>query len=121
FYSVPLSPGDRILTSEVEYASNYLAFLQVARRSGAVVEVVPSVATGEVDLDALERALERPTALVAITHVPTSSGLVNPAAAIGRMTRAAGVPFLLDACQSIGQLPLDVEELGCDLLAGTSR
>jgi cysteine desulfurase / selenocysteine lyase len=121
FYSIPLSPVDRILTSEVEYASNYLAFLQVARRSGAVVEVVPSVATGEIDLDALERALERPTALVAITHVPTSSGLVNPAAAIGRLTRAAGVPFLLDACQSIGQIPLDVEELGCDVLAGTSR
>jgi cysteine desulfurase/selenocysteine lyase len=121
FYGLPLGPGDRILTTEVEYASNYLAFLQVARRTGAVVEVLPSVPSGEVDLGALEAALERPAALVAVTHVPTSSGLVNPAAEIGALTRAAGVPYLLDACQSVGQLPLDVEAVGCDLLAGTSR
>jgi selenocysteine lyase/cysteine desulfurase len=121
FYSLPWQEGDRILTSEAEYASNYIAFLQVKRRSGAVVEVVPSTPTGEVDLEALATALERPAALVAVTHVPTSSGLVNPAKEIGRLTRAAGVPYLLDACQSIGQLPLDVEAIGCDMLSATSR
>jgi selenocysteine lyase/cysteine desulfurase len=121
FYSFPFSAGDRILTTGVEYASNYLAFLQLRRRAGLVVEVVPSLPSGEVDLEALEAALARPARLVAVTHVPTSSGLVNPAAEIGRLARAAGVPYLLDACQSIGQLPLDVEEIGCDLLAATSR
>jgi selenocysteine lyase/cysteine desulfurase len=121
FYGFRFAEGDRVLTTEVEYASNYIAFLQLERRAGIEVELVPSVSTGEVDLDALEAALERPARLVAATHVPTSSGLVNPAAEIGRLTRAAGVPFLLDACQSIGQMPLDVEELGCDLLAATSR
>ncbi len=121
FYSFPFASGDRILTTTVEYASNYLAFIQMRRRVGVIVEVVPSLPTGEVDLEALETALERPARLLAVTHVPTSSGLVNPAAEIGRLARAAGVPYLLDACQSIGQLPLDVEELGCDLLAATSR
>ncbi len=121
FYSLPWQEGDRILTTEAEYASNYLAYLQVQRRSGLVVEVVPSLPTGEVDLEALETALERPAALVSVTHVPTSSGLVNPAEEIGRLTRAAGVPYLLDACQSIGQMPLDVEAIGCDLLSATSR
>jgi selenocysteine lyase/cysteine desulfurase len=121
FYGFRFAEGDRILTTEVEYASNYIAFLQLRRRDGVVVELVPSVSTGEVDLEALEAALARPAALIAVTHVPTSSGLVNPAAEIGRLARAAGVPFLLDACQSIGQMPLDVEELGCDLLAATSR
>jgi cysteine desulfurase/selenocysteine lyase len=121
FYSLPLGQGDRILTTQVEYASNYLAFIQVVRRTGAAVEVVPSTGTGEVDIGALAEALEQPAALVAVTHVPTSSGLVNPAVEIGKLTRAAGVPYLLDACQSIGQLPLDVEEIGCDMLAGTSR
>jgi selenocysteine lyase/cysteine desulfurase len=121
FYSFPFAPGDRILTTGVEYASNYLAFLQVRRRTGVVVEVLRSAPTGEVDLESLERALKRPARLLAITHVPTSSGLVNPAAEIGRLARAAGVPYLLDACQSLGQMPLNVEEIGCDLLAATSR
>jgi selenocysteine lyase/cysteine desulfurase len=121
FYGFRFARGDRILTTCVEYASNYIAFLQLERRTGIEVELVPSVPSGEVDLEALEAALARPARLVAVTHVPTSSGLVNPAAEIGGLARAAGVPFLLDACQSIGQMPLDVEELGCDLLAATSR
>ncbi len=121
FYSLQFAAGDRILTSRPEYASNYLAMLQVARRTGAVVEVVPDDASGRVDAEALERMLNERAKLVAITHVPTNGGLVQDAAAIGRVARAAGVPFLLDACQSAGQLELDVDTLGCDLLTGTSR
>jgi selenocysteine lyase/cysteine desulfurase len=122
FYALPFRAGDRILSSPAEYASNYLAFLQVARRTGAVVEVVPSEADGCIDLGALERALARGrVGLVSLTHVPTNGGLVNPAAEVGRLCRAAGVPFLLDACQSAGQMPLDVSALGCDLLSATAR
>lgn len=121
FYSLDFSAGDRILTSRASYASNYLAFLQVARRTGARVEVVESDPEGALDVDDLEHRLEDDVRLVALTHVPTNGGLVNPAAAVGARTREAGVPFLLDACQSAGQIPLAVEDLGCDFLAATSR
>jgi selenocysteine lyase/cysteine desulfurase len=121
FYSVGFAAGDRILTAEAEYASNYIAFLQVARRHGAVVEVVPSDDAGELDVGALERMIDRRVKLIAITHVPTNGGLVNPAAAIGRVARARGILYLLDACQSVGQMPTDVAAIGCDLLSATGR
>jgi len=121
FYSLRLERGDRILTARAEYASNYIAFLQVARRTGAVVEVIPDDAQGQVSVEELQRMLDARVKLIAITHVPTNGGLVNPAAAIGRVARAAGVPYLLDACQSVGQMPMDVETLGCDMLSATGR
>ena len=123
FYAFPFRAGDRILTSQVEYASNYLAFLQVARRTGAVVEPVASEPDGTISLPALRAALARDdrARLVALTHVPTNGGLVNPAAEVGRACREARVPFLLDACQSAGQMPLDVEAFGCDVLSATAR
>ncbi|BFL62894.1 Cysteine desulfurase [Roseomonas mucosa] len=121
FYSLPLGPGDRILTAEAEYAANYVAFLQVARRTGAVVEVVPSDTAGELDLAALERMIDGRTKLIAVTWVPTNGGLTNPAAAIGRIARTHGIPYLLDACQAVGQMPVDVRALGCDMLSATGR
>jgi cysteine desulfurase/selenocysteine lyase len=121
FYSFPLREGDRILTGRAEYASNWIALKQVADRAGASIQVVPDDEQGQFDVPALERLLDERVKLVSLVHVPTQSGLVNPAAAVGRVTRAAGVPLLLDACQSAGQLPLDVDELGCDILSGTGR
>jgi selenocysteine lyase/cysteine desulfurase len=121
FYSLGLEEGDRILTSESSYASNFIAFLQRARKTGAVVEVVPSEPSGEVSVDALDSMLDDRVALVALTHVPTNGGLVNPAADVGRVCREHAVPFLLDACQSVGQIPVDVTDIGCDFLSGTSR
>jgi len=121
FYGFRFQAGDRILTGKAEYASNYIAYLQVARRTGAVVEVIPDDAAGQVSVEALRGMLDARVKLIAITHVPTNNGLVNPAAAIGRVARAAGVPYLLDACQSAGHMPLDVDELGCDMLSATGR
>ncbi|MFZ4519742.1 MAG: aminotransferase class V-fold PLP-dependent enzyme [Microthrixaceae bacterium] len=122
FWSLPLGPGDVVVTTSSEYVSNALSLLLARERLGVEVEVLPDGADGAVDPAALTHRLEQgPVALVALTYVPTSGGLVNPAAEVGAICRAAGVPYLLDACQAAGQLPLDVEELGCDLLSATGR
>ncbi|WP_426593469.1 aminotransferase class V-fold PLP-dependent enzyme [Cellulomonas sp. McL0617] len=121
FASIPLKPGQRILTARTEYISNAIALLQACERTGATLEVVEDDEHGQVDLDALEKALDADVALVALTHVPTGGGVVNPAAEVGALARRAGAIFLLDACQSVGQLDVDVDALGCDLLAATGR
>ena len=122
FWSLPWAAGDVVVTSRAEYVSNALALLMARDRVGIELRVLPDDPHGQLDLDALERTLAGgPVSLVAVTHVPTQGGLVNPVEAVGARCRAAGVPFLLDACQSVGQLPTDVEELGCDLLAATGR
>ena len=114
--------GDRILLSRAEYASNAIAAIQCARRTGAVVDVIPDDEHGQVSVDALRAMLaEGGVGAVAVSWIPTQGGLVNPAAAIGAATREAHVPFLLDACQAAGQLPIDVEAIGCDFLSATGR
>ena len=120
FYTVPLGPGDRILTRRAEYGSNVLAYWQVAQRTGAEVIVVPNP-HGQLDTAALAGLVDERVKLIGASHVPTSGGLVNPAAKIGRIARDAGVLFLLDATQSVGQFPVHVDAIGCDLLTATGR
>lgn len=121
FYALPLSAGTRILTCEAEYAANYVALLQRAKKDKLTIEVVPSDASGELDLDALERMIDSDVGLVAITWVPSNGGLVNPAAEVGRICKKHSVPYLLDACQAVGQMEVDVTQLNCDFLSATGR
>jgi cysteine desulfurase / selenocysteine lyase len=121
FYGLRFKPGDRILTAHAEYASNVIAFLQVAQRTGASVEVVPNDEHGQLSVEALAQMIDERVRLIAISHVPTHGGLVNPAEEVGRVARQAGLPFLLDACQSVGQMQVDVGAIGCQMLSATGR
>jgi len=121
FYSLRFERGDRILTSVADYISNYLAFIQTADRTGAEIVTVPNDEHGQVSVDELRNLVDERVKLIAITHVPTNGGLVNPVAKIGPIARDAGIPYLVDACQSAGQIPLDVDEIGCDALSATGR
>lgn len=121
FYALPLKPGDRVLTCEAEYSANYVAYLHRKKRDGISVEVVANDETGTLDVDALEKAIDGRTALIAITWIPTNGGLVNPAAEVGALAERHGIPYLIDACQAAGQIPIDVKALKCDFLSATGR
>jgi cysteine desulfurase/selenocysteine lyase len=117
-----VAEGDRVLIDRIAYDSHYMALLQVAEHWGATIEVVASEDDGTVDLDALSAAVSSgPVAVCTTTHVGTHRGLVNPVEEMGVLCRGAGVPFFVDACQSAGQLPLDVGAIGCDVLTATGR
>jgi selenocysteine lyase/cysteine desulfurase len=115
-------PGDVVLTSRSDYASNQIMYLSLARRRGVEVLRAPDAPEGGVDADEVRRLVSRRRpALVALTWVPTNSGLVQPVEDVGRICQEAGVPYLVDACQAVGQMPIDVQRIGCDYLAATSR
>lgn len=115
-------PGDSVLTSRSDYASNQIMYLSLAHRRGVEVVRAPDTPEGGIDPDAVRSLVtrRRPT-LVALTWVPTNSGLVQPAEAVGEICAAAEVPYLVDACQAIGQMPISVARLHCDYLAATAR
>ncbi len=121
FYTIPFEKGDRILTVEAEYASNYLAFLQMVEQKGVVIDIIPSDDNGVVCLTSLEEMIDDRVKLISVTHVPTNSGLVNPVSAIGEIASRHNILYLVDACQSAGQIPLDVQAIKCDMLSATGR
>ncbi len=95
--------------------------LHRAQRQGVEITWVPDDASGQIDIDALRERIDDRVKLICLTQVPSGGGVVHPAAAVGKIAKSARIPYLLDACQALGQLPVDVEEIGCDLLCGTGR
>lgn len=121
FYAFDFQPGDRILASSAEYGSSLVALLHQAKHRGVEIIWVPDDPSGQIDINTLKKQIDNRVKLICLTQVPSGGGLVNPAAEVGKVAKAAGIPYLLDACQALGQLPVDVEQLGCDLLCGTGR
>jgi selenocysteine lyase/cysteine desulfurase len=120
--AIDFGPGDVLLTSRADYASNQIMYLSLARRRGVKIIRAPDAPEGGVDPEAVNQLIkrQRPT-LVALTWVPTNSGLVQPVEAVGRICQEAQVPYLVDACQAVGQMPVNVDRLHCDYLAAAAR
>jgi selenocysteine lyase/cysteine desulfurase len=120
--AIAWQPGDVILTTENDYVSSQIAFLSLQQRHGVRLVRARDAETGGVDVADFERLtqLHRPK-LAVVTHVPTNSGLVQPVEAIGLICREQGIWYLVDACQSAGQIALDVERIGCDFLTVSAR
>jgi selenocysteine lyase/cysteine desulfurase len=115
-------PGDRLVTTVSDYPSNRLMYAALVERSGIEVQVAPDLPAGGVDPAAVALLARHPRCrLVAVSWVPTSSGLVQRVEEVGEICEAAGVPYLIDACQAVGQLPIDVSRLRCDYLAAAAR
>jgi len=121
FNGLNFEPGDEVITSEMEYVSNVLGLLNAQKQYGIVIKTISNDAEGNFPLHTLEAAITGRTKLIAITHVPSTAGNVLPAAAIGEVARKNNIVYLLDACQSAGQMPIDVQAFGCDMLAVTGR
>lgn len=120
-HTAPLRAGDRILVGRQEWGGNLATYQRAAARAGATVQVLPCRADGSVDVEASAALMDERVRWLSLTWLPANGGLINDAAALGRLARAAGVPYLIDAGQALGQLPVDVQALGCDMLKGAGR
>jgi len=117
----PWAPGDRILVGRHEWGGNLATMQQVAGRAGARIEPIPCDADGRADPAALQAMLDERVRLVSLTWLPANGGLINPAAGIGAVARRYGIPYIVDAAQALGQLPIDVGSVGCDVLVAPVR
>ncbi len=120
FSAIPLQAGDRILLSRSEYQANAFGFMQAEER-GVELTLIPHDRQGMIDLDVLAAELDERVRIVSLTHVAMSNGAIQPAAAVGQLLADHPAIYLLDSCQAAGQIPLDVDELGCDFLVYTGR
>jgi cysteine desulfurase/selenocysteine lyase len=116
-----LQPGDEVLLTVAEHASNLLPWRLVAEQTGATVRYVDVDDEGRVRVDDLERLLSKRTRLVSFSHVSNVAGWINPAAEMCARARSAGARVMIDAAQSAPHVPLDVRGLGCDFLAFSSH
>jgi selenocysteine lyase/cysteine desulfurase len=117
----PLHAEDRILVCRQEWGGNVATARLAARQTGARLEVMPVEDDGRVDVAALERVIDDRVRLICLTWLPSNGGLVNNAAEVGALAKAAGIPYFLDAGQALGQIPVDVTTLHCDVLTAAGR
>lgn len=120
-HSIQWKAGDVLLTTEVEYGNCYLNYLKLKEEKGIIVKIVPSDHDGNILLKKMEEMISSKVKLIAVTHIPTNSGLIMPAEKIGNIAKKHNILFLLDACQSVGHIPVDVKKIQCDFLSTTSR
>jgi cysteine desulfurase/selenocysteine lyase len=116
-----LRPGDEVLLTVAEHASNLLPWRLIAEQTGAIMRYVDVDDEGRVRIDDLERQLSKQTRLFSFSHVSNVAGFVNPAAELCARARSAGARVLIDAAQSAPHVALDVQALGCDFLAFSSH
>jgi cysteine desulfurase/selenocysteine lyase len=121
FNGIDFKNGDEVIISEMEYVTNLIGFLNAKKTHGIEIKVIPNDESGNFSLAAFEKAISPKTKLIAVTHIPSTAGGMIPIIEIGKIARNHNILYLLDACQSAGQVPLDVKEIGCDMLAVTGR
>tara|TARA_A100000164_G_scaffold4344_1_gene3914 strand:- start:434 stop:1603 length:1170 start_codon:yes stop_codon:yes gene_type:complete len=120
-HSISWKPGDQIITGENEYGSNYLGLLHLAKQRSLKILTIPNDESGTISLSQLEESVTDKTRLIAITHVASQRGDVQPASKVGEIANKHNILYLLDACQSVGQINLDTKSLKCDFLCGSGR
>jgi len=121
FNGIDFKPGDEIITCEMEYVTNMIGLIHVQKTQGVKIVLIPNDEHGNFSLQALEEVISPQTKLIAVTHVPSSTGGMIPVIEIGKIAREHDILYLVDACQSAGQVPLNVKEIGCDMLSVTGR
>ncbi len=120
-YSIPFQKGDIIITSEIEYGNSFVNFINLKNKLGIEIKLIRNLPNGDFDLEMLKRSISEKVKLIAVTHIPTSSGVVAPVEEIGQIAKAHDILYLVDACQSIGQMPFDVDKIACDFASATAR
>ena len=121
FNGIDFKKGDVVITSEMEYVTNLIGFLNAQKTHGIEFKVIPNDEQGNFSLPALEDAISPQTKLIAITQIPSTAGAMIPVVEIGKIARRHNILYLVDACQSAGQVPVDVKEIDCDMLSVTGR
>ena len=119
--SLDLKAGDEIITAGNEYVGNYLSLLALARHRGIRFQTLALGADGLIKAEELENQLSTKTRAIVVTHIASQRGDIQDIKAIAEIARSEGICLLVDACQSVGQLPLDLQEIKCDFLCGTGR
>jgi selenocysteine lyase/cysteine desulfurase len=121
FNGIPFEKGDEVITSEMEYVTNLIGFLNAQKTKDIRIITIPQDGAGNFNAAAVEEAISPRTKLIAITHLPSTAGNILPVADIGKIARRHEILYLIDACQSAGQMPLDVKDMNCDMLSVTGR